>query len=130
MNDLININRSVSVWTNWSLFTQYNALWERWLGQRWRQRFTHIDVISLHHLKCLCIRSFSGPYFPVILAEYVDLLCQSPYSVRIRKNTDNINSEYEQIYVEWFNIFFSTSLTFLNCIFWHFQCSVVVNRTQ
>ena len=34
-----------------------------------------------------CFRSYYGPYFPA-------LLCISPYSVRMRENTDQNNSEY------------------------------------
>ena len=41
-----------------------------------------------HCVKSVRIRSFSGPYFPAFR------LSISPYSVRMRENTDQKNSEY------------------------------------
>ena len=43
-------------------------------------------VCHVHCVKIVCIRSFSGPYFPA--------LRRSPYSVRTRENTDQKNSKY------------------------------------
>ena len=44
-----------------------------------------------HCVKKVRIRSFSGPYFPAIRLN----TSISPYSVRIRENTDQNNPEYE-----------------------------------
>ena len=47
----------------------------------------------LHHIRCAksdCIRSYCGPH---ILA-FELILCISPYSVRMRENVDQNNSEY------------------------------------
>ena len=41
-----------------------------------------------HCVKSVQIRSFPGSYFAVVWTEYGDLLHKSPYSVRIRENTD------------------------------------------
>ena len=43
---------------------------------------------ALHRLKSVQIRSFFWPVFSHTRAEYGDLLFKSPYSARIRKNTD------------------------------------------
>ena len=45
---------------------------------------------SNHYVKSVRIWSFSGPYFPAIGLNTE----RSPYSVRMRENTDQKNSEY------------------------------------
>ena len=47
-------------------------------------------------VKSVRIRSFSGPYFPAfgLNTERYSVLCISPYSVRMRENTEQKNSEY------------------------------------
>ena len=56
-----------------------------WRGCFWR---------AYHCVKCFCIRSYSGRYFPRSWTEYGEILHISPYSVRMRNNTDQNNSEY------------------------------------
>ena len=46
----------------------------------------------LHCVKSVCIWSFSGPYFPTFRQNSI-----SPYSVRMRENADQKNSEYEHL---------------------------------
>ena len=43
---------------------------------------------NLHSVKCVQIRSFFGSVFSHIRTEYGEILCISPYSVRMRENTD------------------------------------------
>ena len=40
------------------------------------------------------IRNYSDPHFSTLRTEYGEILRISPYSVRIWKNSDQINSEY------------------------------------
>ena len=40
------------------------------------------------------IQSYSGPHFSRIRTEYVEIRSISPYSVRMRENADQNNSEY------------------------------------
>ena len=47
-------------------------------------------------MQSICIRN-SGPYFSRTRTEYGETLFISPYSVRMRENTDQNNSEYEKI---------------------------------
>ena len=47
-----------------------------------------------HCVKSVRIRSFSGPHFPAFGLNKEEILRISPYSVRIRENTDQKNSEY------------------------------------
>ena len=47
---------------------------------------------NMHCVKSVRIRSYSGPYFPAV--ELIKIHCISPYSVRMRENTDKNNSEY------------------------------------
>ena len=57
-------------------------------------------------VKSVRIRSFSGPFFPVfalnteirIRTEYGDLLCKSPYSIRMRENTDQKTPNTDTFY--------------------------------
>ena len=46
-----------------------------------------IHLQNAHCVKNVCIRSFTGPYFPIFG------LNTEPYSVQIRENTDEKNSE-------------------------------------
>ena len=48
-------------------------------------------VANLHFVKSVRILRFIGPYFP----EYGEIFRISPYSVRMRENADQENSEYE-----------------------------------
>ena len=49
----------------------------------------------MHCVKSVRIRIFSGLYFPTFrLNEYEDLLRKSPFSVQMRENTYQKNSEY------------------------------------
>ena len=47
-----------------------------------------------HCVKSVQIQSFFWSVFSYILTEYGDLLCKSPYSVRIQKNTDHKKTPY------------------------------------
>ena len=53
---------------------------------------------TLHCVKSVPIRSYSGPYFPAFRRNskryFLSLRSISPYSVRMRENTDENNSEY------------------------------------
>ena len=54
-------------------------------------------VRRCHFVKNDRIRSFSGPYFPAFglnTERYREKLRISPYSVRMRENTDQKNSKY------------------------------------
>ena len=55
-----------------------------------------VNTGQKHCVKSVRIRSFSGPYFPRNRTEYEEITSISPYSVRIRENTDQKNSEYGQ----------------------------------
>ena len=48
----------------------------------------------IHCVKSFRIFSFSGPYFPRIRIERREILRISPYSVRMREDTDQKDSEY------------------------------------
>ena len=49
-----------------------------------------------HWVKSVSVRVFSGPYFPALgLNKSSDLLLKSPYSVRMRENKGQKNSEHE-----------------------------------
>ena len=65
------------------------------------------SIKAFHCVRSVRIRSFSGPYFPTfglkterysvfsrIQTENGEILRISPYSVRMRENTDQKNSEY------------------------------------
>ena len=45
-------------------------------------------------VKSVCVRSFTGPYFPAFRTEHGEIRIISPYSVQMRKNTDQKNFEY------------------------------------
>ena len=49
-----------------------------------------------HCVKNVRIRSYSGPYFPAF-GMNTERYCISPYSVRMRENTGQNNSEYRHI---------------------------------
>ena len=56
-----------------------------------------------HCVKSVLIQSYSGPHFPAFglnISEYTlnisELLSSSPYSVQMRENTDQNNSEYSR----------------------------------
>ena len=51
-----------------------------------------------HCVKSVGIRSFSGPYIPAFRLNTDDILCITPYSGRIRENTDQKNSKYGHFY--------------------------------
>ena len=51
----------------------------------------------IHCVKSVSTRSFCGPCFSRIWTEYRHFLCQSPYSVQMRENTGQKNSEYGHI---------------------------------
>ena len=51
-------------------------------------------VWNTHCVKIARIRSFFDPYFTGSLTEYGEMWTISPYSVRIRENKDQKNSEY------------------------------------
>ena len=53
-------------------------------------QMTHLYV----HLCDYCVSSFSAPYFFRTRAEYGEIVRISPYSVEMRENTDQKNSEY------------------------------------
>ena len=53
----------------------------------------------LHCVKSVRIRTFPDPYFPA----FEEILCISPYSIQMRENTEQKNSEYRH---------FSCSITF------------------
>ena len=45
-------------------------------------------------MKSVRIRSYSGPYFPAFGLNTKEILRISPYSVRMRENGEQNNSEY------------------------------------
>ena len=47
---------------------------------------------NVHCVKSVRIRGYSAPYFPAV--ELIEIHRISPYSVRMRENTDKNNSEY------------------------------------
>ena len=51
------------------------------------------ELLRTHCVKSVRIRSYSGPYFPAFRLK-TDILCISPYSVRMQENTDQNNFEY------------------------------------
>ena len=51
-------------------------------------------------VKSVCIRSFTGPYFPT-LGLNTEKYGVPPYSVRIRENTDQKNSKYGHFSRTW-----------------------------
>ena len=58
---------------------KFERNWERLRGK------------NFHYVKIVCIQSCSGPYFPAFALNSI-----SPYSVRMRGNTEQNNSEYGQ----------------------------------
>ena len=57
---------------------------------------SHLWYNFNHCVKSVHIRSYSGPYFPAfgLNMDRYSVLRISPYSVRMRENTDQNNSEY------------------------------------
>ena len=55
---------------------------------------TQFHTADQHCLKSVSILSYSGLYFPAFWTEYGEIQSIFPYSVRIRENTDQNNSEY------------------------------------
>ena len=53
---------------------------------------------SYRCVKCVRIRDFSGPFFSRSQTEFGVMLRISPYSVRMRENTDQVNSKYGQFH--------------------------------
>ena len=51
-------------------------------------------INRLHCVKCVQIRSFFWSVFSRIRNQYGEILCISPYSVRMRKNTNQKNSVF------------------------------------
>ena len=65
-------------------------------------------------VKSVQIESFFWSLFSRIPTEYKDLQSKSPYSVRIRENTDHINSELRHLpcsdfFLKWLCCWFQTS---------------------
>ena len=58
-----------------------------------------------YFVKSVRIRIFSGPYFSRIPAEWGEMRSISLYSVRIRENTDQKNSEYVHFSCSEFSFF-------------------------
>ena len=58
------------------------------------------DTHAFHCLKSVRIRTYSGPHFPAFGLNFRI----SPYSVRMRKNTDKSNSGYEHFLRTVYNI--------------------------
>ena len=52
-------------------------------------------------LKSVQIRSFSGPFFFCIRTEYGEMRSISPYSVRVRENTDQKKLRIWTIFTRW-----------------------------
>ena len=52
---------------------------------------------NLHYVKRVSIRSYSGPHFPRIFP-HSDWIRRDTYSVRMRENADQNNSEYWQFF--------------------------------
>ena len=52
---------------------------------------------TIHDVKSVPIRSYSGSHFPAVRTEYGEIRSISPYSVAIRENADQNNSEYGNV---------------------------------
>ena len=50
------------------------------------------EKVNAHFVKSVCIRSYSGLHFPA----FGEILCISPYSIRMLENADQNNSEYKR----------------------------------
>ena len=84
------------------------------------------------HKKCPCLELFSSIFFR-IRTEYEDLLCKSPYSVRMRENTDQKNFEYGHfnalripIFQWWFNLKMFLFFSYLKSVVEHLLCLLCV----
>ena len=77
-------------------------------------------IIILHCVKSFRIGSCSGPYFPHIRTEYGEIQSISSYSLQMRENADQNNSEHRHIFCS-ATIFIN--YTFYNCFPTLFQTS-------
>ena len=60
----------------------------------------------MYCVKSVQIRSFFWPVFFHIWTEYGEILCISPYSVRMRENTDQKKLRIWTLFMQWrFNLF-------------------------
>ena len=59
------------------------------MWQRFKDYLLSKFLKDLHCVKSVLIQSFSGPYFPAFHPN-----TENSYSVRMRENTDQKNSEY------------------------------------
>ena len=62
---------------------------------------TRTTFTDVHNVKRVKIRSFFWYVFSSIRTEYEDLLHKSPYSVRIKKNTDKKKLRIQTLFTEW-----------------------------
>ena len=69
--------------------------------QQWKYQnnmWNLFKVNNKHYVKSVRSRSYSGPHFPafgLMWTEYEKIRCISSYSVRMRENADQNNSQYE-----------------------------------
>ena len=65
----------------------------RCLEERFIKASCSKDIFGSHYMKSICIKSFSGLYFHAFRLN-TEIFRISPYSVRMRENADQKNSEY------------------------------------
>ena len=65
----------------------------RCLEERFIKTSCSKDIFGSHYMKSICIKSFSGLYFHAFRLN-TEIFRISPYSVRMRENADQKNSEY------------------------------------
>ena len=58
-------------------------------------------LLKVHYVKSVQIRSFFWSVFSGIRTEYEDLLRKSPYSVRMRENTDHKKLLIWTLFTQW-----------------------------
>ena len=87
-------------------------------GSEWKKSFCWDWICNYLCVKSVHIRSFSGPHFS---AFELNTERYYPYSIRMRENTDQKNSEYRHflrsVYFNWFIYF--PSQCFINSILCH-----------
>ena len=71
------------------------------------------DLSDTHCVKYVQIRSFFWSVFSWIRTEYGDIGSTSPYSVRMRENTDQKKLRIWTLFTQWQNVFFVSLDSFI-----------------
>ena len=118
-------------WNKILINNQMNGLYERlfWFCKlrAWKKSYVwkwfwictyywiYLQLLSLHK-KCL-YSEFFWSVFSRIRTEYVEILLMSPYSVRMRENTDHKISEYGHFSRSAYSYNFTTFVTSIRDVF-------------